>query len=66
MKGWGLEMYPPPWHQGDQAAEGTARPWPFVSGADSGHTCGSQGLHWPPSPFLPLPRPYPHPSYSCF
>ena len=32
MKGWGLEMYPPPWHQGDQAAEGTARPWPFVSG----------------------------------
>ena len=66
MRGWGPGMYPPPRHQGCQAAEETASAWPFVSGADSGHTCGSQALDWAtPPPFLPLPRPCPHPSYSC-
>lgn len=29
MKGWKLEMCPPPWHQGDQAAEGTGRALAF-------------------------------------
>lgn len=50
-RGWGREMRPPRRRQGHQAAERSAGPRPFVSGADSGHTCGSRAAAWASLPF---------------
>lgn len=53
-----LRCVSPPRHRGGQATEAVCPPRSFVSGAASGHTCGSQALPVAtPPPFLPLPPP---------